>query len=142
MSTAAVQVSSADVLPETTIIRSWKGPIALAIFAALFAILLLAAPRDGVTTFRLSREADAIQLPDLVVPVMLTAWVCFVLLVLLTLASAYFVRLAGRSPLWIVIAYIFVYVAGFLTWAAAGAAIPVVGLLAGSLALAVPLIYG
>ncbi len=142
MSTTAVQVSSADVLPETTIIRSWKGPIALAIFAALFAILLLAAPREGVTTFRLSREADAIQLPDLVVPVMLTAWVCFVLLVLLTLASAYFVRLAGRSPLWIVIVYIFVYVVGFLTWAAAGAAIPVVGLLAGSLALAVPLIYG
>ena len=31
---------------------------------------------------------------------------------------------------------------GFLTWAASGAAIPVIGLLFGSLSLAVPLIYG
>ena len=31
---------------------------------------------------------------------------------------------------------------GFLTWAATGGTIPVVGLLAGSLALAVPLVFG
>jgi simple sugar transport system permease protein len=44
--------------------------------------------------------------------------------------------------LWIVIVYIVVLVLGFLTWAASGATIPVVGLLAGTVALAVPLIYG
>ena len=95
-----------------------------------------------MTTFRLSTDADAIQLPDLVVPVMPTAWVCCGILILLTLASAYFVRAGGRSPLWIVIVYLVVFVVGFLTWAAAGATIPVPSLLAGSLALAVPLIYG
>jgi simple sugar transport system permease protein len=114
----------------------------MAIFAALYAILLLAAPHEGDATFRLSTEADAIQLPELVVPVMLTAWVCFGFMVLLTLASAYFVRQAGRSPLWIIILYLLAIVIGFLTWAAAGATIPVASLLAGSLALAVPLIYG
>lgn len=137
-----VQVSTADVLPETTVIRSWKTPIALAVFVVLFAILLLAAPEPGESTFRLSTQADAIQLPELVMPVMATAWICLALMVLLTLASVFFVRSFGRSPLWIVIVYILIFVFGFLTWAAAGAAIPVPGLLAGSLGLAVPLIYG
>ena len=137
-----VQVSTADVLPETTVIRSWKTPIALAVFVVLFAILLLAAPEPGESTFRLSTQADAIQLPELVMPVMATAWICLALMVVLTLVSVFFVRSFGRSPLWIVIVYILIFVFGFLTWAAAGAAIPVPGLLAGSLGLAVPLIYG
>jgi simple sugar transport system permease protein len=128
--------------PETTVIRSWKAPVAMAIFAGLFAILLLAAPHDGEATFRLSSATDLIQLPDLVVPVMPTAWLCFGILALLTLASSYFVRAGARSPLWIIVVYLLVFVMGFLTWAAAGEAIPVVGLLAGALALALPLIFG
>jgi ABC-type uncharacterized transport system permease subunit len=139
---SGVPTISDVILPETTVIRSWKAPIGMAIFGALYAILLLAAPHEGDTTFRLSTEADAIQLPELVVPVMLTAWVCFGFMVLLTLASAYFVRQGGRSPLWIIIVYLLAIVIGFLSWAAAGATIPVASLLAGSLALAVPLIYG
>ena len=35
-----------------------------------------------------------------------------------------------------------VWLTGFLTWAAADATLPVVGLLAGSLAVAVPLVFG
>ena len=38
--------------------------------------------------------------------------------------------------------FAFSWMTGFLTWAAAGATIPVVGLLAGSVALAVPLVFG
>ena len=45
-------------------VRSWKAPIALAIFTVLYALLILAAPRGGETTFRISTQADAIQLPD------------------------------------------------------------------------------
>ena len=81
-----------------------------------------------MTTFRLSTEADAIQLPDLVVPVMPTAWVCFVVLVLLdarrrrTSCGQAGARRCGSS-----IVYVLVFVFGFLTWAAAGATIPVVG---------------
>ncbi|WP_243077073.1 ABC transporter permease [Microbacterium sp. SS28] len=127
---------------ERTVIRSWKTPIALLVFTALYGLLLVLAPREGVTTFRLSTDADAIQLPDVAVPVMTTAWICFVVLVLLTLAAAYFVRAGGRTPLWVTIVYVLVGVFGFLTWAAAEATIPVTALLAGSLGLAIPLIYG
>ncbi|RLK47800.1 ABC transporter permease [Microbacterium telephonicum] len=140
---ATVQTSTDAVLPETTIIRSWKTPIALLIFTALFAILLLAAPRPGgETTFRLATGTDLFQVADLVAPVTATAWTCLVLSLVLAGVSAYFVRTFGRSPLWVVIVYIVVLVVGFLTWAAAGGTVPVAGLLAGSLGLAVPLIYG
>jgi ABC-type uncharacterized transport system permease subunit/general stress protein CsbA len=141
VSTAGLMPADSE-LAERAVIRSWKAPIAIGIFALLYGILLVLAPRGGETTFRLSTEADAIQLTDLVVPVTATTWVCFALVVLLALASAYFVRTSGRSPLWIVIVSIIAFVVGFLTWAAAGQAIPVVGLLAGSIGLAVPLIYG
>jgi ABC-type uncharacterized transport system permease subunit/general stress protein CsbA len=141
VSTAGLMPGDAE-LAERAVIRSWKAPIALGIFALLYGLLLALAPRGGETTFRLSTEADAIQLPALVVPVAATTWICFVLVVLLAAASAYFVRTSGRSPLWIVIVSIIAFVVGFLTWAAAGQAIPVVGLLAGSIGLAVPLIYG
>ncbi len=142
MSAPVVQTSTADVLPETTVIRSWKTPIALAVFTVLYALLILGAARTGQSTFRLSTQADFFALPDLVAPVTATTIGVLVLLVLLTAVAAALVRQAGRAPLWVVVAYVLLVVIGFLTWAAAGAAIPVVGLLAGSLALAVPLIYG
>ena len=51
--------------------------------------------------------------------------VVFVLLALLSAASALFVQRSGRSPLWVIVAYIVIFIVGFLTWAAAGATIPV-----------------
>jgi len=144
----APHVDTAGLMPETpvtvekAVLRSWKPPIALGIFALLFGILVFAAPRAGDTNFRLSTQADVIQLGDVAVPVFLTTLICFLLLALLAAASAYFVQRFARTPLWIIIAFVVVGVIGFLTWAAAGATIPVAGLLAGSLGLAVPLIYG
>ncbi|MCW2791305.1 MAG: beta-methylgalactoside transporter inner rane component, partial [Nocardioides sp.] len=46
------------------------------------------------------------------------------------------------TPMWLVIVYAVAWMVGFLTWAATGGTIPVVGLLSGSLALAVPLVFG
>ncbi|KAA9111273.1 ABC transporter permease [Microbacterium rhizomatis] len=128
--------------PEKAEVRSWKAPIALAVFTVLYALLILAAPRGGETTYRLSTDADALQLPAITVGVPLTTWVVFVLLALLTAAAAFFVRGFGTTPLWVVAVYIVIAIVGFLTWAAAGATIPVAGLLAGAVALAIPLIYG
>lgn len=137
MSTAQATTTS-----ETVVLRSWKAPIALAVFTVLFAVLVLAAPRGGETTFRLATGTDAFVLPDVVAPVGGTAWGCIVLMALLTVASAWFVRSYARSPLWIVIIYLVVAIVGFLTWAASGGTVPVVGLLAGALLGAIPLIFG
>jgi ABC-type uncharacterized transport system permease subunit len=142
---SAPHVDTAGLMPvtvEKAVLRSWKPPIALGIFALLFGILVFFAPRSGDTNFRLSTQADVIQLGDVAVPVFLTTLICFLLLALLAAGSAYFVQRFARTPLWIIIVFVIVAVIGFLTWAAAGATIPVAGLLAGSLGLAVPLIYG
>lgn len=127
---------------ETTVIRSWKVPIALTVFTVLLGILLLLAPRDGVTTFRISGGTDPVQVPVIAADVALVTWTAFVVLALLTVLSAFLVRTRAKVSLWLVGVYIFIYVVAFLTWAGAGATIPVTGLLAGSLGLAIPLIYG
>ncbi len=140
--TATVDGALATQAPVKAQVRSWKAPIALAIFTVLYALLILAAPRGGETTFRISTQADAIQLPEITVSVGVTTWVVFGLLVLLTVFSAVLVRAFRQTPLWLIAAYIIIAIVGFLTWAAAGETIPVAGLLAGAVALAIPLIYG
>lgn len=122
--------------------RDWKSPLVLGIFTVVFALLASIAPRDGETTFRISTGSDAIVLPDIAVPVVATVWICIAIVALLAAVSAWFVWSLRKVPLWLVAAFIVILVFAFLTWAAAGQTIPVAGLLAGSLALAVPLIFG
>lgn len=126
----------------TTVVTSWKAPIAFAIFTALALALAVFAPRDGDTTFRLSTGAQAIQIPEITVPSLTTLWVIVVLLALATAYSAAIVASKRRVPLWLMVLFAILFMFGFLTWAASGAAIPVIGLLFGSLSLAVPLIFG
>jgi simple sugar transport system permease protein len=135
--------ASGQIVHEKALVRSWKAPIALAIFAILGLIMAFVYPNDGETTFTLSTTADAIQLPPLVVPTTVTVIVLAVLLVLLTLGAGAFVASArGRAPLWVSIVFAAVFLFAFLTWAAADKNIPVPGMLVGTLALSVPLIFG
>jgi simple sugar transport system permease protein len=52
------------------------------------------------------------------------------------------VRRGTRVPLWLTTVFSILLLLGFLVWASAGANLPIPGLLAGSLGLAVPLIFG
>ena len=136
--TPAPQVQALD----TTVVTSWKGPIAFAIFTVIALALAVFAPRDGETTFRLSTPTDVIQLPEISVPALPTLWVVILLLAVATAYSAWLVSRKRRVPLWLVVVFAVLFMVGFLTWAAAGSTIPMIGLLFGSLSLAVPLIYG
>jgi simple sugar transport system permease protein len=142
VSVTLIQPASSATGTEIAVIRSWKVPVALTIFTLLLGVLLLLAPRDGVTTFRISGGNDVVQVPEIQAPVAAVAWGAFVILALLTVLSAFLVRTRAKVSLWLIGVYIFIYVVAFLTWAGAGATIPVTGLLAGSLGLAIPLIYG
>jgi simple sugar transport system permease protein len=142
VSVTLIQPASSATGTEIAVIRSGKVPVALTIFTLLLGVLLLLAPRDGVTTFRISGGNDVVQVPEIQAPVAAVAWGAFVILALLTVLSAFLVRTRAKVSLWLIGVYIFIYVVAFLTWAGAGATIPVTGLLAGSLGLAIPLIYG
>lgn len=130
----------ADRPVETT--RSWKAPIAYAVFTVLALVFFGLLHRGGDATFRLANAGDFVALPDVPLPATATGIVVIVLLALATVFA--FVQVAGyrRVPLWLTALFAVLFVVGFLAWAAAGATIPVPGLLVGALGLSVPLVFG
>jgi ABC-type uncharacterized transport system permease subunit len=134
--------SSAPVVLEKAVVRNWKPPIALAIFAIIGLLLFVVFGREGVTTFRLSTDSDLLQLPALELDVTIVSIVVTALLFLLAAWSAVLSYRAAKTPLWVIGVFAFLFLLGFLTWAAANATIPVPGLLVGAVALSAPLIFG
>lgn len=140
--TAIAETVVSDKQRHVTVV-SWKTPIIFAVFTVLFALLPLLAPREGASTFRLVRSADAaIQLPEVVLPANGTAWVAVVLLAVITIVAVVWTRARRKVSLWMTVLYVAVLLIGFLAWAAAGGTLPMIGLLGGALALATPLIFG
>jgi ABC-type uncharacterized transport system permease subunit len=129
-------------LAGVTTVVDRKPPVLFGVFTVGLALILLLAGVSGDTTFRLSTGTDFVELPEVTVPAGPTVWAMVVVCALCTAASVRLLLSRRGTPLWLVIVFAVVWMVGFLTWAAAGATIPVVGLLAGSLALAVPLVFG
>ncbi|NQX11093.1 ABC transporter permease [Microbacteriaceae bacterium VKM Ac-2855] len=133
-------VSDAAVAP--IVLRSWKAPIAFAVFAALSVILFVALGRDGTSTFRLADAGDFFELPSIPFPTRVTGVVVAVITVALTVVSFVLARAARRIPLWFSAIFAVIFLIGFLVWASADATLPVPGLLLGTVGLSVPLIFG
>ncbi|NHN44622.1 ABC transporter permease [Chryseoglobus frigidaquae] len=124
------------------VVRSWKAPIAFAIFSVLGAVLFIALARGGDTTYRLSNDGDAIVLPAIVLPADATGIVTVLLMAAIAVYGFLIVRAGRRIPLWLTTIFAILFLLGFLTWAAAGSTVPLVGLLAGALTVSTPLIFG
>ncbi len=123
-------------------VRKWKVTIALAIFSVIALVLFVALGRDGTTTFRLATEGDFFALPPLELPSRAACLVLTVVLVAATALAGWLTYHYRPVSLWLITAFGFLFLVAFLTWAAAGATIPVTGLLLGALALSAPLIFG
>lgn len=134
--------SGSGLAPSTIVVRSWKAPIAFAVFSLLGAVLFIGLARGGETTFRLSNDGDAIVLPSIVLPADATGIVTVVLMAAIAVYAFLLVRSARKVPLWLTTIFAIVFLLGFLTWAAAGSTLPLVGLLAGALTVSTPLIFG
>lgn len=122
--------------------RHLKAPIVLAAATVLLAVLFLAVPRDGTSTFRLSDRVSAFELPDVALPTASTFWVVFGMLVVLTVGAFLRAWTYRRTSLWLVAAYGVLAVFGFLVWASADGLVPVTSLLFGAVSLSVPLVFG
>jgi ABC-type uncharacterized transport system permease subunit len=127
--------------PVTTVVDK-KAPVIFGFFTVVMALVIGLSDTTGDTTFRLATKADFVELPEITVPSVPTAWLLVVVLAVCTLASIWLYTQRRNTPLWLVSLFAIALLVCFLTWAAAGGTLPVVGLLAGSLALAVPLIFG
>ena len=128
----------------TAVVKSWKAPIALGIFAVIAVILFAFVRRagTGISTFRLSTSQDFFPLPELQLPTRATGVVVSILLILIALAAAFLVRQSRRVPIWVIVIYSILFMFGFLAWAASGGTVPIPGLLIGTVGLATPLIFG
>ena len=143
MSTVEAEVETDEAgRPITAAHGVWKAPVLFGVFALLIALILVFKSAKGDTTFRLASSTDFVQLPEVTVPANGAGWVVVVLLAAATAFSASFAARRLRTPVWLVSIYAVLALIGFLAWAAAGESLPVVGLLAGALALAVPLVFG
>ncbi|MDP2773030.1 MAG: ABC transporter permease [Nocardioides sp.] len=128
--------------PEVVIVTNRKVPVLLTVLTAGLAAMVLFGSQPGDTTFRLAARTDFFELPEITVPSEGTAWVMVAIMALLA-GEAWRRHLSRRvTPMWVSIVFAFLAMVGFLAWAASGGTVPVVGLLAGSLALAVPLVFG
>lgn len=121
----------------------WRWPITTAVMTALIVALALGSSGDSV--FSMRGATPWFDISNVVVPAALTNWI----LAALGLAGTAFVTKKAmareRLPMWAVSAVGAFVIVAFLTWTVAGradATMPVVRLLAGALAFAVPLIFG
>ena len=140
-SAGAAPTDAISASPRTMV--SAKTPILLSVITVGLGAILLFGSQAGDTTFRLASRDDFFNLPDLTVPAEGTGWVAVVLMAIASLEAVRRLRMAhAATPLWMIASFSFVAMVGFLSWAAAGGTVPVVGLLGGTIALAVPLVFG
>lgn len=124
---------------------SWKAPIAFTLFTIVSALLFIGLSSDGSVEFRFSPSNDAWQIPPLIVEGRPVGIIGVAILAVITGVSIWLSATKRKTPIWLAAIYVAVLLIAFLAWAASAAqtsVIPLAGLLAGSLGLAVPLIYG
>lgn len=123
--------------------RNWKPP-ALYIFFTLVALFGLAWTAPGGTTsgFDLSLPAAPSPLPPVTVPTRLTALILGLVCAAIAATSVTLTLQRRRTPPVLALVFGVAFALAFLSWAVAGQTISFVGLLQGSLLLAVPLIFG
>jgi general nucleoside transport system permease protein len=138
---ASIPLDETPLAGVTTVVDK-KAPVLFGALTIGLLLIVLLAGESGDTTFRLATGTDFFEVPEITVPSVPTAWLMVAFCALCTAWSVRLYLSRRNSPLWLVVVFAVVWMIGFLTWAAAGATIPVVGLLAGSLALAVPLVFG
>jgi simple sugar transport system permease protein len=129
------------VTPVVTVVDR-KVPVVLTVLTVALGLVVAFGAEDGDTTFRLSTRDDLVQLPDLTLPATATAWALIVVMALCAGWSWWLTLRERRTPMWLSVIFAVAALTAFLCWAATGSTIPVVGLLGGAIALAVPLVFG
>jgi general nucleoside transport system permease protein len=134
--------ASPQLTPAVVTVVTRKAPVILSILTAGMAVILLFAARPGDTTFRLGTARDLFELPSVTVPSTLTAWILVGVMAALSVWSWVLFSRGRPTRMWLVVVFAVAAMTAFLTWAATGSTMPLVGLFAGAVALAVPLVFG
>lgn len=143
MTTVNVASASAPAIASPLRVRDWKVTIMLGIVALISVLLFIVFGRDGSSTFSFSvTQTDVIALPTVNVPARGFGTFAAIVALLMAAFSARYVLTRHKIPRWYIALFAFILVIAFLAWATVGHTLHITGLLAGSLALSVPLIFG
>ncbi|MGX9901942.1 ABC transporter permease [Arthrobacter sp. SA17] len=124
---------------------TWKIPILLAALGLVAFVFFGVMGPNQTAKFGISSAGDFFQLPVIEVPAFLAGIVLSVVLLGLAGYAVYLKTRNQSAPRWLPIAFIVVFVVAFLIWLVGGARTPnisLAGLIAGSVTLAVPLVFG
>ena len=144
MTSLETSTTGALVGPAAPLRRSWRNSWIYGVLTVLGAVLLVGFARGGDARFALASRTDLFALPTVSLPGAATGFVVVLVAAACTGVSIALVLTGRKQPLWLPIVFALALVLGLLVWATAGAGqtLTVPGLLAGSLGLAVPLIFG
>ena len=124
---------------------SWKTPVLLTAFGLIALVFFGLLAPQRTASFGISTGSDFFQLPALEVNASVGGMVLSVLLLGLAAYAVYLKTKDRPAPGWLTVAFIVLFVAAFLIWVVGGARTPAIslaGLIAGSVTLAVPLVFG
>ncbi len=122
--------------------QSKRTPIAVFILTLVGLWLFVSAP-SGVTEIKISTDTDIFALPNFNLDIAFVSGLAFAAQVVAFLGSVYFVVIRNhKTPRWVVILFAVALVFEILVGLFAGKTMTFTSLLQGSLALAVPLIFG
>jgi len=123
----------------------WKTPVMLSALG-IVAFIFFGLMASGQTAkFGISTGGDFFQLPAVEVPAMAGGIVLSVVMLGLAAYAVYLKTKERPAPAWLTITFTVLFVAAFLIWVVGGARTPSIslaGLIAGSVTLAVPLVFG
>lgn len=145
-SSSTATVDRPEASAEPVVVRKSIKPVLGYLGGALVAIIFFAflAPSE-TATFRVATGADAFQLAALIIPARAAGWVIAVVLAALAAWAVLNLRALRKNPAWLPLLFSAVFLAGFLIWvvgAANNPSISLITLLSGSLALALPMVFG
>lgn len=124
---------------------SWKTPVLLAVFALVSLVFFGFLAPSQTASFGISTGGDFFQLPAVEINAFAGGIVLSVLLLGLAGYALFLKTRNQAAPGWVAVTFIVIFVAAFLIWVVGGARTPAIsmaGLIAGSVTLAVPLVFG
>jgi general nucleoside transport system permease protein len=124
---------------------TWRTPVLLTVFGLIALVFFGLLAPNQTASFGISTGEDFFQLPALAVNAFVGGIVLSVLLLGLAAYAVYLKTKDRPAPGWLTVTFIVLFVAAFLIWVVGGARTPSIslaGLIAGSVTLAVPLVFG
>ena len=124
---------------------TWKLPVTLLVLAVLAFIFFGLLGPQKTARFGISSGGDFFQLPAIEVPAYLAGIVLTVIMLGLAGYAMFLKTKNVRPPRWLPVLFTVLFVVSFLIWVVGGARTPSIslaGLIAGSVTLAVPIVFG